>query len=94
MLQKIAIGTAESVMTAFCHSGRNDRNATAAATEMNVISDFSPAHASATFSVRVTPPSPAMWIFVPERTASTPVARNVFVAADAASSWSGIATQL
>ena len=91
-MQKIAIGTADSVMMIFCHSGRSDRNATAAATVMNVISDRSPAHASATLSVRTgdVMPSP-MWIFVPDTDASTPVSCSVTTATFAARFWSGMA---
>jgi hypothetical protein len=51
-LQPMAIGTALKAMMSFCHSGRLLRNATAAATLMNVMSDRSPAHASATSSAR------------------------------------------
>src|SRR5829696_10270028 len=92
-LQKIAIGMADSVMMIFCHSGRALRKATATATVMNVISDRSPAHASATLSVRIGSVMllEAMLIFVPLRNAVTPVKRSVTTATFAASSWSGLA---
>src|SRR5688572_26633321 len=95
-LQKIAIGTAENVMNSFCHSGRLDRNAIAAATEMKVISDRRPAHASATFNVRTCWSMPAaMKIFVaPLDEASTPLNTNVWTATFAASTCSGQATLL
>jgi hypothetical protein len=62
--------------------------------EMNVISDRSPAHASATLSGRIVPSPLEISIFVPERIDSMPVTLQRRDGHRGAKCWSGLASQL
>src|SRR5947209_549695 len=96
-LQKIAIGTAEAITMNFCQRGRADRNATAPPTAINVISDRSPAQASATLRVRVSGSPVAATttyeILVPKTDAFTRVISSTHTATCAANCCNGPATR-